>query len=74
MFIKKGQKLVINDRRKGTFKAVATKDFNTDIEEFYPVACCERVVGLTKVWFTGDEIPARKSLCNISLVESEAVE
>ena len=74
MFIKKGQKLVINDSRKGTFNAVATKDFDTDIEEFYPVACSELVVGLTRVWKTGDEIPARKSLCNVSLAESEAVE
>ncbi|MGN0462973.1 MAG: hypothetical protein ACI4HZ_11095 [Ruminococcus sp.] len=74
MFIKKGSKLVVNDFRKGTFSAVATKDFDTEIDEFYPIACCERVVGLTKVWFTGDEIPARKSLCNISIVESEAVE
>lgn len=74
MFIKKGQKLVINDFRKGTFNAVAIKDFDTETNEFYPVACSELVIGLTRVWKTGDEIPVRKSLCNISLVESEAVE
>lgn len=74
MFIKKGQKLVINDCRKGTFNAVATKDFDTETEEFYPVACCELVVGLTRVWRTGDIIPARKNLCNILLAKSEVEE
>lgn len=71
MLIKKGSKLVVNDCRKGTYKAVAAKDFDTDLEEFYPIVCDETVRGLATVWKKGDKIPARRTLCRISLVESE---
>lgn len=75
MKIKKGELLEIIHTRKGNFKAVATRDFDTEKEEFYPVALHSGSpaklgigtagalgLGLPKYeWDKGDEIPCRGS-------------
>ena len=66
MKIKKGTKLLIGHSRKGEFKAIAIKDFDTEKEEFYPVAVAQdQVCGMSDAWVEGEEIPCRRSLCKI---------
>jgi len=61
--IKEGQLLKINHRRKGTFVAVALRDFNSEEETWFPVALVEGYVkGMTTGWVPGNEIPCRASL------------
>ena len=70
MIIKKGQNLIVQDRRKGTYKAVACDDFDTETTEFYPVEVREGyVVGLTTVWGKGNTIPCRNTQATIALDE-----
>ena len=68
MKIKKGDILIIEHARKGTFKAKAIKDFDTDKAEFYPVITLETVLSAnsSRRWIEGKEIPCRASLCFIS--------
>lgn len=63
MEIKKGQKLNIVHARKGVFKAVALQNFDTEKEEWYPVATLEYVEGMANVWFPGESISCRSTLC-----------
>lgn len=76
MKILKGQHLHINHNRKGKFDAVALADFDSETEEFYPVAVargCE-VLGLTlgQHWLPGQEIPCRRTLCTITVEGGES--
>ena len=77
MIIKKGQLLKIGHRRKGTFIAVALRDFEIGEETWFPVALAEGRVkgistGLGTDWVAGDEIPCRASL--VSYIEPAEVE
>ena len=67
--IKKGQRLRIEHRRKGTFTAIALRDFDSDEEAWFPVAPAEESVGglgvLSGAWMPGEEIPCRASLARI---------
>lgn len=67
MQIKKGGLYTVSHNRKGKFKVIPIKDFDSEKEEFYPVvlALDNFVVGLTKEWVAGDIIPCRASLCTI---------
>ena len=71
MFIKKDTKLIVNDKRKGTFKAIATRDFDTETEEFYPIATRQVVRGMVNEWLPGEAIPCRKGIATIRLDEVE---
>ena len=74
MNIEKGQKLIIKNDRKGTFKAVAEQTFNTKEEEFYPVclAVNQYVGGKSLYWEAGESIPCRANLCTIKkMVENK---
>lgn len=69
MKIIKGQHLHINHRRKGEFNAAALRDFDTDTEEFYPVAVAEGLVeGIVTDWEEGEKIPCRNTLCEGELI------
>lgn len=70
MKIKRGTKLQINSCRKGSFKAIAEEDFDTN-DTFYPVSIAsgEIVEGLNHVWEAGDMIPCRGSFCEIEVLE-----
>jgi len=66
MKIRKGQIMEINHTRKGVFKAIAARDFDTH-EEWYPVvlATKEVVNGVAnnKNWIEGEDIPCRGAFC-----------
>jgi len=72
MKIKGGTLLNVIHSRKGSFTGIATADFDTDADEFYPIAVAEIKVihGLNpeNVWVKGSNIPCRKSLCQIEAV------
>ena len=67
MLIKKGTKIVVKHPRSGTWNGIAWKDFDTEKDEFYPVNLDQEEVvhGLNTDWYNGDEIPARKGLCEV---------
>lgn len=74
MKIKKDTLLDVNHSRKGKFLGIATRDFDTESETFYPIALAERkrlyaasvTYSTIDPWVIGDEIPCRNSLCQIS--------
>lgn len=70
MLIKKGTLLNVNHSRKGDFVGFAIQDFDTDTTEFYPIAVAEHKIisgaSMFAAWRQGDEVPCRKSLCQIS--------
>lgn len=65
MFIKKGTRFTVYDNRKGTFKGEAADDFDTELDEFYPVVTLEYVRGASTDWDVGDSIPCRKGISKI---------
>lgn len=71
MLIKKGETVIVKHWRKGTFRAKAYEAFDTDEKEFYPLVALETVYGAANVWYKGDKIEARKSLCIIEKEENK---
>ncbi len=74
MLIKKGQLVFVKSSRKGNYKAIALKDFDTENDEWYPVALAElgkSLVGMNKdnIWVAGDEVPCRRGLNTIELIK-----
>ena len=67
MKIKKGTILLVKHSRKGEFFGKALKDFDTEVDEFYPIAVAQekKIEGLNTEWENGEEIPCRNSLCSI---------
>ena len=67
MLIKEGQLVHVVSSRKGKFDAVATKDFDTLREEWFPlkVASGFEVYGMSQIWVEGDEIPSRNTQTKI---------
>lgn len=65
MIIKEGTKLTVRHRRHGTFEGIAIRDFDTETEEFYPIATAEYVNGMISEWFPGEDVPCRNTLCEI---------
>ena len=71
MKVQKGDLLNIQHSRKGLFKAVATRDFDTG-EEWYPIVVApDQYVGDASgsIWASGAGIPCRASLVRMILVE-----
>lgn len=66
MQIKKGQTFTVRDKIKGSFKAVALQDFDTETWDFYPVATLEQVSCMT-FWMPGEEIPCWQGSVEIVL-------
>lgn len=69
MKVIKGQEFTVKDLRKGTFRAVALQDFDTEVDEFYPVATQEYVSGMANDWEAGEQIPCRRGISTIVLDE-----
>lgn len=67
MIIKKNQLLLVKHNRKGTFKAIALEDFDTEKDEFYKIAVEDTVCGMSQDWMRGERIPCRASLCEASI-------
>ena len=72
MKIAKGQILLVNHHRSDKWKGIAARDFDTETEEFYPIALAEEkpVRGLARetIWEMGDIMPCRNTLCKITIV------
>jgi hypothetical protein len=73
MIVKKGQLLNVNHNRSGKWVGIATKDFDTEKEEWYPIALAQEkpVRGLARetIWESGDSMPCRNTLCFITIKE-----
>lgn len=68
MEIKKDTILLVRDIGKGAYKAKALGDFDTEKDEWYPVATLERVEGLSTTWEAGDKIPCRRGLARFQVI------
>ena len=67
MEIKKGQKVIVRHNRSGTWNGIAKEDFDTNKDEWYPISLDQEFVeGLNTVWHKGDNMPARRGLCEVS--------
>jgi hypothetical protein len=68
--IKKGDKLKVVCRFKGTYDAVAINDFDTEKDEWASVALDQDQVihgiSSSKLWQRGDEVPCRNSHAKIT--------
>lgn len=63
MQFKAGDKLTVRCSRRGTYLAVATKDFDTEADEWYPVTLDQEYLeGSSTYWERGDEVPCRRGL------------
>jgi len=70
MDIKKGTILEVNHSRSGKWIGIATEDFNTEKEEWYPIDLHQETVhGMARSWFKGDSMPCRASLCKVKIKE-----
>ena len=69
MKVEKGQVLKIVHRRKGVFVAVVLRDFDSETEEWWPIALGERdVEGEVRDWRRGVQIPCRGKFAGILAV------
>ncbi len=64
MLIKKNTVFEITHSRKGRLTLQATKDFDTEFQESYPVKTINFVEGMSTDWEPGEKIPCKKSLCS----------
>lgn len=69
MKILKGTIVEVNSSRRGIFEGIALKDFDTETDEFYPIALHQEkmIRGMNNEWENGEEIPCRKTLCTIKI-------
>ena len=72
MKVKKDDLLEISHSRKGTFRAVALEDFDTDTADFYPVAAAQQVDGMSEDWVAGESIPVSyKLVTSVKIVDPD---
>ena len=72
MKIKKGTLLQISHTRRGTFKGEANRDFDTEKDEWYPIILIDDIVwGLNTSWKKGEEIPCRRNLSKLKVLEEK---
>ena len=71
MIIKKDTIVQVKSSRKGDYKAIALADFDTEKDEWYPVALAEAkaIVGMSNIWIAGDEVPCRRGMSRIELID-----
>ena len=69
MEIKKDTILDVNHKRKGKFIGIVLEDFDSEKEEFYPIAVAQfnPVRGMANDWEVMEKIPCRATLCEISV-------
>lgn len=72
MKVTKDSILEIKHDRKGQFTAIATNDFDTEKDTFYPVKTTACVEGMVNEWDVGESIPCRGSLCSITVIRAGA--
>ena len=69
MKIFKGTILKIRHQRNGEFFGMATKDFDSEMEKFYPIQSAQltTVKGVTNEWELGDSVPCRAEFVTFEL-------
>lgn len=70
MKVEKGTKLTVLHLRKGTFKGIATEDFDTkgDPDDFLPIAVDQEVLlGAVNYWPEGNVPPLKRSLTKVEV-------
>lgn len=67
MKIEKGRKLLIKDKRKGNFFAIANKDFDTDDEWYDVILDQDYLEGMANDWVRGESVPARKGISEVEV-------
>lgn len=62
MLIKKNTVLAVKSSRKGNYTGIALKDFDTENDEWYPIAVHQDrpVRGMNNDWENGESIPSRR--------------
>lgn len=70
MQVSKGDILRVQHRRKGVFLGKAMKDFDTEVDEFYPIVLEEnRLDGMNTVYFKGDPVECMNIFCEVRVVQ-----
>ena len=71
MIIKKGAILDVKHSRSGNWTGIATEDFDTEKDEWYPLALAQEeiVEGMNIFWEKSNDMPARRGLCTVKLKE-----
>jgi hypothetical protein len=73
MKVKKGQRVKVVQSRKlpRPYFAKATKDFDTELDEWYPLVLDQeaRVEGVSSWWGDGAELPERKGITTIEATD-----
>ncbi len=71
MQVKKGTIVEVRHSRTGKWTAIATKDFDTETQDFYPFALHQDVpvFGLNTRWLKGEDMPAKKQLCTFKIIK-----
>ena len=68
MKITKGTTLTIVDCRKGTYRAIASDDFDTEADEWYPVVLDQdELSGMSTDWERNEKVPCRRGLSRIEV-------
>ena len=69
---KKGDKVIVIDNRKGTYKGTVEKDFDTVTDEWYSISLRQDYLeGMSTYWEKGDHVPCRRGLAIVRLDTSE---
>lgn len=72
MKFKEGDKVLVKHSRSGTWKGIVSKDFDTEKNEWYSVKLNQSFAqGISNNWEMGENMPCRRGLCTISLLEDE---
>ena len=63
---KAGDNVIIRDSRKGTFKGIVVKDFDSDKDEWYDIVLNQPFLqGMANVWEKGQHIPCRRGISEV---------
>ena len=72
MKIQKGQLVKVHDSRKGNYIGIASADFDTEADDWFPVHLAQDnpVNGLQgrPKWFKGEDIPYRRGMSEVTVV------
>ena len=72
MRIQKGTLVEVWHERSGHWIGKATKTFDTNKEEFYPLVLAQDdpVQGMSNTWYKGEPMAARNTLCKIKILKA----
>ena len=70
MKLNKNTIVKVNHKRFGEFTGIVLRSFDTDIEEFYPIALYQesKIFGLARWFEKGDVVPCRKEFVTLKII------